>query len=137
MRMMLVETDEAVPVHTSDDVVRVRQAVRTRAVAAGFSLVDQTKIVTAASEVARNTVDYGGGGTLRIEVLRDGIRRGVRLTFSDEGPGIPDVAKAMTDGYTTGGGLGLGLSGAKRLSNEFAITSSPGKGTTVTLARWK
>jgi serine/threonine-protein kinase RsbT len=136
MRMMLVET-EAVPVHTSDDVVRVRQAVRTRAVAAGFSLVDQTKIVTAASEVARNTVDYGGGGTLRIEVLRDGIRRGVRLTFSDEGPGIPDVAKAMTDGYTTGGGLGLGLSGAKRLSNEFAITSSPGKGTTVTLARWK
>jgi serine/threonine-protein kinase RsbT len=135
--MMLVETDEAVPLRTSDDVVRVRQAVRTRAVAAGFSLVDQTKIVTAASEVARNTVDYGGGGTLRIEVLRDGIRRGVRLTFSDEGPGIPDVAKAMTDGYTTGGGLGLGLSGAKRLSNEFAITSSPGKGTTVTLARWK
>jgi serine/threonine-protein kinase RsbT len=137
MRMMLVETDEAVPVHTSDDVVRVRQAVRARAVAAGFSLVDQTKIVTAASEVARNTVDYGGGGTLRIEVLRDGIRRGVRLTFSDEGPGIPDVAKAMTDGYTTGGGLGLGLSGAKRLSNEFAITSSPGNGTVVTLARWK
>jgi serine/threonine-protein kinase RsbT len=135
--MMLVETDEAVPLRTSDDVVRVRQAVRARAVAAGFSLVDQTKIVTAASEVARNTVDYGGGGTLRIEVLRDGIRRGVRLTFSDEGPGIPDVAKAMTDGYTTGGGLGLGLSGAKRLSNEFAITSSPGKGTTVTLARWK
>jgi serine/threonine-protein kinase RsbT len=135
--MMLVETDEAVPLRTSDDVVRVRQAVRARAVAAGFSLVDQTKIVTAASEVARNTVDYGGGGTLRIEVLRDGIRRGVRLTFSDEGPGIPDVAKAMTDGYTTGGGLGLGLSGAKRLSNEFAITSSPGNGTVVTLARWK
>lgn len=135
--MMLVETDEAVPLRTSDDVVRVRQAVRARAVAAGFSLVDQTKIVTAASEVARNTVDYGGGGTLRIEVLRDGIRRGVRLTFSDEGPGIPDIAKAMTDGYTTGGGLGLGLSGAKRLSNEFAITSAPGKGTVVTLARWK
>jgi len=135
--MMLVETDEAVPIRTSDDVVRVRQAVRARAVAAGFSLVDQTKIVTAASEVARNTVDYGGGGTMRIEVLRDGIRRGVRLTFSDEGPGIADIGKAMTDGYTTGGGLGLGLSGAKRLSNEFAITSSPGKGTVVTLARWK
>jgi serine/threonine-protein kinase RsbT len=137
MRMMLVETDEAMPLRTSDDVVRARQAVRARAVAAAFSLVDQTKIVTAASEIARNTVDYGGGGSLRIEVLRDGIRRGVRLTFSDEGPGIADIAKAMTDGYTTAGGLGLGLSGAKRLSNEFAITSSPGKGTVVTLARWK
>jgi serine/threonine-protein kinase RsbT len=118
-------------------VVRVRQSVRTRAVAAGFSLVDQTKIVTAASEIARNTVDYGGGGTLRIETLRDGGRRGVRLTFTDQGPGIPDLARAMTDGYTTGGGLGLGLSGAKRLSNEFNITSTLGKGTIVTLARWK
>jgi serine/threonine-protein kinase RsbT len=125
------------PLRNSDDVVRVRQAVRARAVGAGFSLVDQTKIVTAASEVARNTVDYGGGGTLRIEVLRDGRRTGVRLTFIDQGPGIADIAKAMTDGYTTGGGLGLGLSGAKRLSNEFAITSTPGSGTVVTLARWK
>ena len=125
------------PIRSSDDVVRVRQAVRTRAVAAGFSLVDQTKLVTAASEVARNTVDYGGGGTIRIETLRDGGRRGVRLTFADEGPGIADLAKAMTDGYTTGGGLGLGLSGAKRLSNEFDIKSSPCKGTVVTLARWK
>ena len=134
---MLIEAGETMPLRNSDDVVRVRQAVRARAIAAGFSLVDQTKIVTAASEVGRNTVDYGGGGTLRIELLRDGRRTGVRLTFTDQGPGIADIAKAMTDGYTTGGGLGLGLSGAKRLSNEFAITSAPGQGTKVTLARWK
>lgn len=134
---MLVEADETMPVRTSDDVVRVRQAVRGRAVAAGFSLVDQTKIVTAASEIARNTVDYGGGGTVRIEVLRNGARRGVRLTFSDQGPGIADIAKSMTDGYTSGHGLGLGLSGAKRLCNEFDIQSAPGVGTTVKLARWK
>jgi serine/threonine-protein kinase RsbT len=134
---MPVESDETMPLRSSDDVVRARQAVRQRAIAAGFSLVDQTKTVTAASEVARNTVDYGGGGTLRIEVLRDGVRRGVRLTFADQGPGIPDINKAMTDGYTTGGGLGLGLSGSKRLSNEFNIKSSPGEGTVVTLARWK
>ena len=134
---MLVETTDNVPVRTSDDVVRVRQAVRARAVAAGFSLVDQTKIITAASEIARNTVDYGGGGTLLIETLRDGARRGVRLTFADNGPGIADLGLAMTDGHTTGNGLGLGLSGAKRLSNEFAITSAPGQGTKVTLARWK
>jgi serine/threonine-protein kinase RsbT len=134
---MQVEVDDTMPVRTSEDVVRVRQAVRARAVAAGFSLVDQTKIVTAASEIARNTVDYGGGGTVRIEVLRNGIRRGVRLTFEDHGPGIPDVARAMSDGYTTSNGLGLGLSGAKRLCNEFNIHSAPGEGTLVTLARWK
>jgi serine/threonine-protein kinase RsbT len=134
---MLIETGETMPLRNSDDIVRVRQAVRARAIAAGFSLVDQTKIVTAASEVGRNTVVYGGGGTLRIELLRDGRRTGVRLTFTDQGPGIADIAVAMTDGYTTGGGLGLGLSGAKRLSNEFAITSTPGIGTVVTLARWK
>jgi serine/threonine-protein kinase RsbT len=134
---MLIETAETMPLRNSDDVVRVRQAVRARTVAAGFSLVDQTKIVTAASEVGRNTVDYGGGGTLRIELLRDGRRTGVRLTFIDQGPGIADIQLAMKDGYTTGGGLGLGLSGAKRLSNEFAITSTPGVGTVVTLARWK
>jgi len=134
---MLIETGEVMPLHNSDDVVRVRQAVRSRAVGAGFSLVDQTKIVTAASEIARNTVDYGGGGTLRIEVLRDGRRTGVRLTFIDQGPGIADIEQAMKDGFTTGEGLGLGLSGAKRLSNEFAITSTPGNGTIVTLARWK
>jgi serine/threonine-protein kinase RsbT len=134
---MIVETDETMPVRTSDDVVRVRQAVRARAVAVGFSLVDQTKIITAASEIARNTVDYGGGGTLRVETLRNGQRRGVRLTFADQGPGIADMTLAMTDGYTSGGGLGLGLSGAKRLVNEFDVTSAPGQGTTVTLARWK
>lgn len=134
---MVVEKDETVPVQASEDVVKVRQAVRSLAVAAGFSLVDQTKIVTATSEIARNTIIHGGGGTARIEVLREGMRRGVRLTFSDHGPGIANIQLAMTDGYTTRGGLGLGLSGAKRLSNEFSIESIPGKGTTVTLARWK
>jgi serine/threonine-protein kinase RsbT len=134
---MIVEADETMPVRGSDDVVRARQAVRARAVAAGFSLVDQTKIITAASEIARNTVDYGGGGTMRIEVLRNGQRRGLRLTFKDHGPGIADMSQAMTDGYTTGQGLGLGLSGAKRLVNEFSITSAPGQGTEVILARWK
>jgi serine/threonine-protein kinase RsbT len=124
------------PVRTSDDVVRVRQAVRARAVGVGFSLVDQTKIVTAASEIARNTVDYGGGGTARIEVVRNGQRRGVRLTFTDQGPGIADLTMALKDGYTTGSGLGLGLSGAKRLCNEFDVRSAPGQGTVVTLARW-
>jgi serine/threonine-protein kinase RsbT len=134
---LVVEKHETVAVRSSDDVVRVRQAVRARAIEAGFGIVDQTKVVTAASEIARNTVDYGGGGTLLIEIVREGSRRGVQLTFSDNGPGITDLKTAMTDGYTTGGGLGLGLSGAKRLSNEFAIESAPGKGTTVTLARWK
>jgi serine/threonine-protein kinase RsbT len=134
---MLIELDETMPLRTSDDVVRVRQTVRIRAAGAGFTLVDQTKIVTAASEIARNTVDYGGGGELRIEVLRNGQRRGVRLTFSDQGPGIADIELAMKDGYTTGKGLGLGLSGSKRLCNEFDIKSSPGQGTVVTLARWK
>jgi serine/threonine-protein kinase RsbT len=134
---MQIESAEEMPLCTSDDVVRVRQAVRARAVAAGFSLVDQTKIVTAASEIGRNTVDYGGGGTLRLELLRDGQRRGVRLTFIDQGPGIADLSMALKDGYSTGSGLGLGLSGAKRLCNEFDIKSAPGQGTTVMLARWK
>jgi serine/threonine-protein kinase RsbT len=134
---LVVEKYETIAVRTSDDVVRARQAVRAWAIEAGFGIVDQTKLVTAASEIARNTVDYGGGGTLRIDILREGARRGVQLTFSDNGPGIADIERAMTDGYTTGGGLGLGLSGAKRLSNEFAIQSAPGQGTTVTLARWK
>lgn len=134
---MIVEKDETIPVRTSEDVVRVRREVRERAVAMGFGLVDQTKLVTAASEIARNTLDYGGGGELRIECLRDGNRRGLRLSFSDQGPGIPDIERAMTDGYTTGGGLGLGLSGAKRLSSDFAIRSTPGQGTVVILARWK
>lgn len=134
---MNVHAHETLAVVTSEDIVRVRQAVRNRAVAAGFSLVDQTKIVTAASEIARNTVEYGGGGTVAIEVVEMNSRRGVRLTFNDDGPGIPDIGQAMADGYTTGGGLGLGLSGAKRLSNEFDIKSRPGAGTTVTIIRWK
>ena len=134
---MQIESADEMPLRTSDDVVRVRQAVRARAIAAGFSLVDQTKIVTAASEIGRNTVDYGGGGTLRLELLRDGQRRGVRLTFVDQGPGIADMTMALKDGYSTGTGLGLGLSGAKRLCNEFDIKSAPGQGTTVMLARWK
>jgi serine/threonine-protein kinase RsbT len=133
---MQIELDEMMPLRTSDDVVRVRQSVRAHAVSAGFSLVEQTKIVTAASEIGRNTIDYGGGGTLRIELVRNGRRRGVRLTFTDEGPGIADLGMAMKDGYTTGNGLGLGLGGAKRLSNEFDIRSTPGQGTVVTLARW-
>jgi serine/threonine-protein kinase RsbT len=124
-------------IRTSDDVVRVRQEVRTRAVAAGLGIVDQTKIVTAASEIARNTLDYGGGGTVTMEPVSEGIRRGLRLIFEDQGPGIPDIAQALKDGFTSGGGLGLGLGGAKRLSNEFHIDSEPGKGTRIVLARWK
>ena len=109
---------DVLPIRSGDDIVRVRQQVRIRAVAAGFSLVDQTKLVTAASELARNTLDHGGGGRVRIESVDLGGRRGVRLTFEDEGPGIPDIARALQDGFTTGTGLGLGLGGAKRLTNE-------------------
>lgn len=130
-------SSDTLPIRNGDDVVRVRQEVRARAVAAGFGLVDQTKIVTAASELARNTLDYGGGGTVTIEVVENAERRGVRLTFEDQGPGIPDVQRALTDGYTSGGGLGLGLGGAKRLSNEFTIQSKPGEGTRIVIARWK
>jgi serine/threonine-protein kinase RsbT len=127
---------DRLPIRTSDDVVRVRQQVRARAVEAGLSLVDQTKIVTAASELARNTLDYGGGGEVRIEPVQMGARRGVRLIFEDKGPGIADIEQALTDGFTTGSGLGLGLSGAKRLSNEFEIHSKLGEGTRVMIARW-
>jgi serine/threonine-protein kinase RsbT len=122
---------------SQDDVVLVRQAVRAVAVEIGLNLVDQTKIVTAASELARNTVVYGGGGIARIEVVRDTAKRGVRLTFEDCGPGIPDIEIAMKDGYSSGGGLGLGLGGAKRLSSEFELESRPGEGTRVTITRWK
>jgi serine/threonine-protein kinase RsbT len=111
--------------------------VRSAAVDAGFSLVDQTKLVTAASELARNALEHGGGGTMRLELIINGTRRGLRLTFEDEGPGISDVDQALKDGYTTGGGLGLGLGGAKRLSNEFDIHSKPGEGTRVTITRWR
>ena len=125
------------PIRSQEDIVRVRQATREHAVAHGFSLVDQTKLVTAASELARNTLEYGNGGEVEIERLIDGIRKGLRLTFSDQGPGIEDLEKALTDGYSTGGGLGLGLSGARRLSNDFSIDSAPGKGTRIMIARWR
>jgi serine/threonine-protein kinase RsbT len=134
---MNVIRTESHPVRTSEDVVLVRQVVRAAAVALAFTLVDQTKIVTAASELARNTVIYGGGGMVTVESLADGARRGLRLTFLDEGPGIKDLEQAMKDGFTTGNGLGLGLSGAKRLSNEFEIVSTLGQGTRVTIARWR
>jgi serine/threonine-protein kinase RsbT len=128
---------KTLPIKSSEDVVRVRATVRDAAVGAGFSLVDQTKFVTAASELARNTIDYGKGGEVEIESVELGARKGVRLTFKDKGPGIPDIEQALKDGYTTGGGLGLGLGGARRLSNEFFIHSEPGQGTRVTIARWK
>jgi serine/threonine-protein kinase RsbT len=134
---MIVETSSEVSIRTSDDVVRVRQEVRAKALVAGLGLVDQTKIITAASELARNTLDYGRGGSCRIEVVRNGVRRGLNLVFEDDGPGIPDIDLALTDGYTSGGGLGLGLSGARRLSNEFEIHSEVGRGTRVRIARWK
>jgi serine/threonine-protein kinase RsbT len=124
-------------VQSAEDVVGIRQAVRQRAVELGFNLVDQTKIVTAASELARNTLQHGGGGRVTIDAVEDYGRRGVRLTFEDDGPGIPDVELAMRDGFTTGGGLGLGLSGARRLSNDFTIESAPGKGTRVVITRWR
>jgi serine/threonine-protein kinase RsbT len=123
--------------NSDEDVVKARQVVRTAALGAGLSLVDQTKLVTAASELARNTVVHGGGGFVRIECLNEGGRPGVRLTFEDHGPGIPDIELALKDGYSTGGGLGLGLSGARRLSNDFHIQSQVGKGTTVSITRWK
>lgn len=120
-----------------DDIVKVRQIVRTKAAEIGLSLVDQTKIVTAASELARNALDYGGGGRMHSQILSEFGRRGLRLTFEDQGPGIADVEQALRDGFTTGGGLGLGLGGAKRLCNEFKIDTAPGRGTRVTIARWK
>jgi serine/threonine-protein kinase RsbT len=134
---MAVIRHDVHPVRTPEDIVVVRRTVREWAVAIGFSLVDQTKIVTAASELARNTVEYGGGGTLRLESLNDDQRRGLRLVFEDRGPGIADIERALKDGHTTGNGLGLGLGGAKRLANEFEIWSQPGAGTRVSIVRWK
>lgn len=128
---------EALPIVSSADVVIVRQAVRTWASEAGFSLVDQTKMVTAASELARNTLEYGGGGNVILKLLEEGNRKGLRLIFEDQGPGIPDIQLAMKDGYTTGNGLGLGLSGSKRLVSEFDIQSKVGEGTRIMIARWK
>ena len=134
---MPAEPHEALNIRSSADVVSVRQAARALAERVGFSLVDQTKLVTAASELARNTIDYGGGGTVQLELVENGVRRGVRLTFEDQGPGIADLNLALKDGYTSGGGLGLGLGGARRLVNDFKIESSPGAGTRVMIARWK
>jgi len=127
----------ALAVRTAEDIVRMRHAVREQAIALGFSLVDQTKLVTAASELARNILNYGGGGEMQLARLVDGHRTGLKLVFADQGPGIPDIELALKDGYTTGGGMGLGLGGAKRLSNEFHIDSKPGAGTRVTITRWK
>jgi len=134
---MPIEKTETLEIRSEQDVVSVRQAVKARAAQLNFSLVDQTKIVTAASELGRNTLIYGGGGIARIEIFSDGLRKGLRITFEDHGPGIPDIAVAMQDGYSTGKGMGLGLSGAKRLVNDFKIDSSVGVGTTVAITRWK
>ena len=134
---MTVLLSDQQTIQASEDVVAVRQTVRQRAVQLGFNLIDQTKIVTAASELARNTLQHGGGGQVTVETVEDLGRRGLRLTFEDRGRGIPDVDLAMRDGYSTGGGLGLGLSGARRLSNEFYIQSAPGEGTRVTIVRWR
>lgn len=135
--MAVVLKDEIASINSSSDIVRVRQLVRDWAISMGFSLVEQTKIVTAASELARNALDYGGGGQVRLEVLQNELRRGLKVTFVDEGPGIPDLEQALKDGFSTGTGMGLGLSGAKRLVNEFEIDSVPGRGTKVSITRWR
>lgn len=127
---------ERLTVASDQDVVRVRQLVRTIAVEVKLSLVDQTKLVTAASELARNTLVYGGGGTVEVDRVNNGRRSGLKIVFADQGPGIPDLDMALTDGYTTGGGLGLGLSGARRLVDEFEITTEVGQGTSITVVKW-
>lgn len=134
---MNVERHEELPVATSSDVVLVRQLIRKWCEEIGFSLTDQTKLVTAASEIVRNALDHGGGGRANVELLRNSSRRGVRLVVIDQGPGIADITLALRDGYTTGSGLGLGMGGAKRLVHEFQVVSEPGKGTTVELVRWR
>lgn len=134
---MTAQDVECLELREPEDIVLARQAVRRRAVALGFGLVDQTKIVTASSELARNTIDYGGGGSVSIESVRNGIKTGLRLIFEDHGPGIHDIEQALTDGYTSGQGMGLGLGGARRLSHEFNIESTPGVGTRITMLRWK
>lgn len=132
----VAQVDE-LPLRRSEDIVRMRQVVRERAIALGFGLVDQTKIITAASELARNTLVYGGGGDVEVAQLTAGVRKGLRLTFADQGPGIDDIQQALKDGFTSGSGLGLGLGGAKRLSSEFALESTPGTGTRATIIRWR
>ena len=134
---MAITKSTVLPVTTEADIVKVRQAVRTGTLEIKCSLVDQTKVVTAASELARNLLIYGGGGDVRLELLEEGIRRGLRVIFEDHGPGIPDIDLALRDGYTSGNGMGLGLGGARRLVNEFAIVSKVGEGTRVTITKWK
>ncbi|WP_031236270.1 anti-sigma regulatory factor [Asticcacaulis sp. AC460] len=134
---MTVRTPETLMLIVESDIVLVRREVKAWAVDIGFGLVDQTKLVTACSELARNTIIYGGGGSVTLEQIEDFPRRGLRLTFEDRGPGIANLDLALSDGYTTGGGMGLGLSGARRLSNEFDIVTAPGEGTRVTIARWR
>jgi serine/threonine-protein kinase RsbT len=134
---MAISRTEKLSVQTPEDIVQARQLVRAWAVEGRFSLVDQTKLVTATSELARNMVVYAGGGTVRLESVVDGARTGLRVTFEDHGPGIPDIDLALKDGYTSGSGLGLGLGGARRLVNDFAIESRPGEGTIVRIARWR
>ncbi len=136
MTSVQVADSASIDIRTDQDVVRVRQATRTLAVSAALSLVDQTKIVTATSELARNTLIYGGGGTAVLELVQNGARKGVRASFIDKGPGIDDITLALSDGYTTGNGLGLGLSGARRLVEEFTLDSAPGQGTQVTITKW-
>ena len=133
----MIVRSEVVGIQSHDDILKTRQRARKLALEVGFSLVDQTRIVTAASEVARNTVVHGGGGTVTFTIVNEGSRRGLTLVFQDEGPGIADVERALTDGFTTGTGLGLGLGGARRLMSDFHIESTPGKGTTVTVTRWR
>lgn len=133
---MTVRASGSLPVRIEQDVVLARQAVRRIAQDCGMRLIDQTKLVTAVSELARNTVVYGGGGDMDWEIIEQGARTGIRLTFRDEGPGIPDLKLAMTDGWTSGGGLGLGLTGAKRLVDEFELESTPGVGTRISIVRW-
>jgi serine/threonine-protein kinase RsbT len=134
---MTVEKSETLNIRTEPDVVLVRQAVRAWAVELAFGPVDQTKIVTAASEIARNTLVYGNGGTVTLEIVNNNLRRGLHLCFADQGPGIADVEQALTNGFTTGGSMGLGFGGAKRLVNEFYVETKLGEGTRVTLIRWK
>ena len=135
--VMQISSSGELPLATEHDIVLARQAVRRMSQQQGFSLVDQTKMVTAASELARNTLIYGGGGNLKWSLINDGIKRGLRLTFEDQGPGIPNLELAMTDGWSSGTGLGLGLTGTRRLVNEFEIDSTVGVGTRVVITRWK
>ncbi|MCU1722868.1 MULTISPECIES: anti-sigma regulatory factor [unclassified Pseudomonas] len=133
---MIVRSSGTQPIRLEQDVVLARQTARKVAAECGMRLIDQTKLVTAVSELARNTMVYGGGGDMEWQVLEDGPRVGLRLKFSDNGPGIPDIRLAMTDGWTSGSGLGLGLSGAKRLVEEFELDTAPGEGTRITITRW-